>query len=156
QDSYRQMWLWRDWVINAYNNNLRFDRFTVEQLAGDLLLGPTVGQKIASGFNRNSRFNEEDGADPEEFAVRYTADRTNTPRQAWLGLTLGCAECHDHKYDPTSQKESYQFYAFFTGIREPRSGFIHDQPLPPILRIATPEQEAALKKDRQELALIEE
>jgi hypothetical protein len=156
QDSTRQMWLWRDWVIDAFNANMPFDRFTVEQLAGDLIPHPTVAQRIASGFNRNTRFNEEDGADPEEFAVRYTADRADTLGQVWLGLTLGCCECHDHKYDPISQKEYYQLYAFFTGIREPKSGFIHDQPLPPVLRLASAEQEEALKKDRQELALIED
>src|SRR5205085_6572658 len=107
-DSTRQMWLWRDWVIDAYNSNLPFDEFTVQQLAGALLPTPTTENRIASGFNRNTRFNEENGSDPEEFVVRYTVDRTSTLGQVWLGLTLGCAECHSHKYDPISQKEFYQ------------------------------------------------
>jgi hypothetical protein len=155
QDSTRQMWLWRDAVIDAFNRNQPFDQFTIEQLAGDLLPNATPAHKIASGFNRNARFNEEDGADPEEFYCRADADRTNTLGQVWLGLTLGCCECHDHKYDPISQKEYYQLAAFFTGIKEPPSGFLHDKPLPPLLRLATPEQEAALKKERALIAEIE-
>jgi hypothetical protein len=156
QDSTRQMWVWRDGVVDAFNKNQPFDQFTIEQLAGDLLPNATVAQKIASGFNRNTRFNEEDGADPEEFFARSDADRTNTLGQVWLGITLGCTECHDHKYDPITQKDYYQLFAFFTGIREPKAGFLHNEPLPPILRLASLEQEAALKKDRKELALIEE
>jgi hypothetical protein len=156
QDSTRQMWLWRDGVIDAFNKNMPFDQFTIWQLAGDLLPNPTVAQKIASGFNRNGRFNEEDGADPEEFFARSDADRTNTLGQVWLGLTLGCVECHDHKYDPISHKEYYQLSAFFSGIKEPRAGFLHDQPLPPILRLASPEQEAELKQARAERGRIEQ
>jgi hypothetical protein len=154
-DSSRQMWLWRDWVIAAFNRNMPFDQFTVEQLAGDLLPGATVSQKIASGFNRNTRFNEEGGADPEEFVVRYTVDRTNTLGQVWLGLTVGCAECHSHKYDPISQKEYYQLYAFFTGIAEPAKSGNHNQPLPPLLRFPTPEQDAAIAKARADQAVLE-
>ena len=155
QDSTRQMWLWRDGVIKAFNDNQCFDQFTIEQLAGDLLPSATVAQKIASGFNRNTRFNEEDGADPEEFFVRSDIDRTNTLGQVWLGLTLGCVECHDHKYDPISHKEYYQLFAYFSGIKEPKAGFIHDQPLPPILSLPTPEQEKELKRLRVEVAEIE-
>jgi hypothetical protein len=155
QDSTRQMWLWRDGVIEAFNRNQPFDQFTIEQLAGDLLPNATVAQKIASGFNRNTRFNEEDGADPEECFCKSDADRANTLGQVWLGLTLGCAECHDHKYDPITQKEFYQLFAFFTGIAEPRAGFLHDRPLPPILRLPTAEQDAQLKRDRADLADIE-
>ncbi len=106
-DSTRQVWLWREWVINAYNNNMPYDRFTREQLAGDLLPDASVQNKIASGFNRNTRYNEEGGADPAEFRVRYAVDRTNVLGQVWLGLTVGCAECHSHKYDPISHKEFY-------------------------------------------------
>jgi hypothetical protein len=156
QDSTRQMWLWRDGVIDAFNSNQPFDQFTIEQLAGDLVPNATVAQRIASGFNRNTRFNEEDGADPEECFCKSDADRANTLGQVWLGLTLGCTECHDHKYDPISQKEYYQLYAFFRGLKEPRAGFLHDQPLPPILRLATAEQDAALKRDRSEIAKIEQ
>ncbi|MBI1913316.1 MAG: PSD1 domain-containing protein [Planctomycetes bacterium] len=151
-DSTRQMWMWRDWVINAYNRNLPFDQFTIQQLAGDLLPRPTRENKIASGFNRNTRFNEEAGSDPEEFVVRYNVDRTATLGQVWLGLTLGCAECHSHKYDPISQKEFYQLYAFFTGIKEPMLSGNHDQPLPPLLQMPLPGQETALTTVNKELA----
>jgi hypothetical protein len=153
-DSTRQMWMWRDWVINAFNANQPFDQFTVEQLAGDLLPVATVAQKIASGFNRNTRFNEEAGSDPEEFVIRYNVDRTNTLGQVWLGLTLGCAECHSHKYDPITQKEYYQLFAFFTGIKEPAVSGNHNQPLPPLLRFPTREQDEAiaqLKAGQEEL-----
>jgi hypothetical protein len=145
-DSTRQMSLWRDWVIDAFNKNMPFDQFTIEQLAGDLLPNTTTSQKIASGFNRNTRFNEEGGVDPEEYVIRYNIDRTNTLGQVWLGLTLGCAECHSHKSDPISHKEYYQLYAYFTGIKEPmKEGHeIHEQPLPPLLKLPTPEQSSAL------------
>src|SRR6185312_9624188 len=122
------------WVIDAFNKNMPFDQFTIEQLAGDLLPGASVAQKVASGFNRNTRFNEENGSDPEEFVIRYNVDRTNTLGQVWLGATLGCAECHDHKYDPFSQKEYYQLFAYFTGIKEPFMSGNHNVPLPPILK----------------------
>ena len=154
-DSTRQMWLWRDWVINAFNKNMPFDRFTIEQLAGDLLPGATVEQKIASGFNRNTRFNEEGGVDPEEYVIRYTIDRTNTLGQVWLGLTLGCAECHRHKFDPISQKEYYQLYAYFTGIAEPMKSGNHGEPLPPILKVPTAEQLKILEATRVQLAIVE-
>lgn len=150
-DSSRQMWMWRDWVIAAFNKNLPFDQFTIEQLAGDLLPGASTEQKIASGFNRNSRYNEENGADPEEFVIRYNVDRTNTLGQVWLGMTLGCAECHSHKYDPISQKEYYQLFAYFTGIKEPHVTGLHNAPLPPILKFPSPEQAksvAGLEKDQ--------
>jgi hypothetical protein len=154
-DSTRQMWLWRDWVINAFNSNMPFDRFTIEQLAGDLLPQPTLEQRIATGFHRNTRFNEEGGVDPEEFVVRYNVDRTNTLGQVWLGLTLGCAECHNHKYDPISQKEYYQLYAYFTGIKEPMVSNNHNQPLPPILKVPSAEQTKALEQLKQDLAEVE-
>jgi hypothetical protein len=156
-DSTRQMWLWRDWVINAFNRNMPFDQFTIEQLAGDLLPNATVSQKIASGFNRNTRFNEEGGVDPEEYVIRYNVDRTNTLGQVWLGLTLGCAECHSHKYDPISHKEYYQLFAYFTGISEPmvEGAMAHDQPLVPILKSATPEQTKELEAIRMETAVLE-
>ena len=152
-DSTRQMWIWRDWVIDAFNKNMPFDQFTTEQLAGDLLPSPSTEQKIASGFNRNSRFNEENGADPEEFLIRYTVDRTNTLGQVWLGMTLGCAECHSHKYDPISHKEYYQLYAYFTGIKEPTATGLHNIPLPPILKRPSPHSRPRLwrnwKKSRR-------
>jgi len=153
-DSTRQMWKWRDWVIDAFNQNMPFDQFTIEQLAGDLLPNAGVQQKIASGFNRNTRFNEENGSDPEEFVIQYNVDRTNTLGQVWLGMTLGCAECHSHKYDPISHKEYYQLFAYFTGIKEPHTTGLHNVPLPPILRFPSPEQAdtiAKLEKDRAAL-----
>jgi len=153
-DSTRQMWIWRDWVINAYNRNLPFDQFTIEQLAGDLLPKATTEQKIASGFNRNTRFNEEAGSDPEEFVVRYNVDRTNTLGQVWLGMTLGCAECHSHKYDPITQKEYYSLFAFFTGIKEPFTSGNHNLPLEPILKMSSADQDkkmADLKKKQTDL-----
>lgn len=155
-DSTRKMWLWRDWVINAYNSNKPFDQFTIEQLAGDLLPGATIEQRIASGFNRNTRFNEEAGSDPEEFVVRYNVDRTNTLGQIWLGLTLGCAECHSHKYDPVTQKEYYQLFAFFTGIKEPAVSGNHNQLLPPLLKLPTPQQEEVVTKLKSELDAVEQ
>lgn len=115
-DSYRDMWRWRDWVIDAYNANMPYDQFTIEQLAGDLLPGATVDQITATGFNRNHPINDEMGAIPEEYLHFYAADRTNTTATVWLGLTLACAECHDHKYDPISQRDYYQFYAFFNNV----------------------------------------
>ncbi len=158
-DSTRQMWLWRDWVINAFNSNMPYDRFTIEQLAGDLLPVPPGGdggiaQKIASGFNRNTRFNEEGGVDPEEFVIRYNIDRANTLGQVWLGLTVGCAECHNHKYDPLSQKEYYQLVAYFTGIREPMVSANHNQPLPPLLKVPSAEQTKTLAKLHEDLAVL--
>lgn len=151
-DSTRQMWLWRDWVIHAYNRNLPFDEFTIQQLAGDLLPNATTENKIASGFNRNTRFNEEQGSDPEEFVVRYTVDRTSTLGQVWLGMTLGCAECHSHKYDPISQREFYQLYAFFTGIKEPMISGNHNLSLPPLLEMPRPEQLKELEYVKKDLA----
>jgi hypothetical protein len=156
QDSTRQMWLWRDGVIEAFNRNMPFDQFTIEQLAGDLVPGATVAQKIASGFQRNTRFNEEGGVDPEEFVLRYNADRTHTVGQVWLGLTLGCAECHNHKHDPITQKEFYQLFAYFTGIKEPMVSMNHDQPLPPLLRVPGPGQAEALARNREDEAALEE
>lgn len=139
-DGKRSIWPWRDGVIDAFNRNQPFDQFTIEQLAGDLLPNPTRAQLIATGFHRNTSFNEEGGTNPEQFRVERTVDRTNTTGAAWLGLTIGCAQCHDHKYDPLSQKEYYQLYAFFNSTIEPRL------PLP------TPEQEKRLALLRTELA----
>jgi hypothetical protein len=117
-DGDRSMWRWRDWVIEAFNRNLPFDRFVIEQLAGDLLPNPTLDQKIATAFNRNHRNNSEDGIVPEEYAVEYVVDRVDTTSTVFMGLTMGCARCHNHKYDPITQKEYYQLYAYFNNIPE--------------------------------------
>jgi Protein of unknown function (DUF1549)/Protein of unknown function (DUF1553)/Planctomycete cytochrome C len=106
-------WRWRDWVIHALNRDLPYDRFVIEQLAGDLLPGATVEQKVATGFHRNTLTNREGGVDQEQFRVEAVVDRVNTTSRVFLGVTLGCAQCHDHKYDPFTQKEYYRLFAFF-------------------------------------------
>ncbi len=117
-DGERSMWRWRDWVIEAFNQNKPFDEFTIEQLAGDLLPNAKRDQLIATAFNRNHRTNSEDGLIPEEYAVEYVVDRVDTTSTVFMGLTLGCARCHNHKYDPFTQKEYYQLYAYFNNIPE--------------------------------------
>lgn len=117
-DGPRHMWRWRDWVLEAFLNNKPFNEFTVEQLAGDLLPNPTLDQQIATAFNRNHRGNAEGGIVPEEFQVEYVVDRVDTTFTVWQGLTMGCARCHSHKYDPISQKEYYQVFAAFNNIPE--------------------------------------
>ena len=117
-DNYRSQWPWRDWVIYAFNNNLSYDKFITWQLAGDLLPNPTREQILATGFNRNHKITEEGGVIDEEYRVEYVVDRTNTFGTAMIGMTIACAQCHDHKYDPVSQKEFYQLTAFFNSIKE--------------------------------------
>lgn len=117
-DGERHMWRWRDWVLDALNTNMPFDQFTIEQIAGDLLPNATLDQKIATGFNRNHRGNAEGGIIPEEYAAEYVADRVETTSTVWLGLTLGCCRCHDHKYDPFTQRDFYSLFAFFNNVPE--------------------------------------
>jgi mono/diheme cytochrome c family protein len=112
-DAPRQIWKYRDWVVAALNRDLPFDQFVIEQLAGDLLPNPTTEQKVATGFNRNTQINQEGGIDPEQFRIESVLDRVNTLGSGFLGLTVGCAQCHDHKFDQISQKDYYQLYAFF-------------------------------------------
>jgi hypothetical protein len=128
-DNFREMWSYRDWVIKAFNKNVPFDRFTVEQLAGDLLPDRTLDQQVASGFNRCNLTTNEGGTIPEENLVGYTRDRTETVSQVWLGLTAGCAVCHDHKFDPLSQREFYEMAAFFNNSTQgAMDGNIKDTP----------------------------
>ncbi len=117
-DSERSMWRWRDWVIEAFNRNLPYDRFVEEQMAGDLLPSPTLDQLVATGFNRNHVINSEGGIIDEEYRVEYVADRVRTVGMAWLGLTFECARCHDHKFDPISQEDYYRLFAFFDNVPE--------------------------------------
>ncbi len=117
-DSGRDMWPWRDWLISAFNRNLPFDQFTLWQLAGDLLPEATREQQVATGFNRNHMINFEGGAIPEEYQNEYVVDRVDTTSNVWMGMTMGCARCHDHKYDPIRQKDFYRFAAFFNTISE--------------------------------------
>jgi hypothetical protein len=139
-DSGRDMTRWREWVIDAFNANMPFDRFTIEQLAGDLLPNATTSQRIASGFNRNHMINFEGGAIPEEYHTAYIVDRVNTTATVWLGLTFNCAQCHDHKYDPFSQRDYYRMFAFFHNV--PEKGLDGNKGnAPPLVRAPSPEQE---------------
>lgn len=117
-DNYRSQWPWRDWVIHAFNKNMPYDEFVTWQLAGDLLPQATKEQLLATGFNRNHKITEEGGVIDEEYRIEYVTDRTATFGKALLGVTLECAHCHDHKYDPVSQKEYYQVFAFFNNVKE--------------------------------------
>lgn len=121
-DLARSMWPYREWVIKAFNRNLPFDQFTIEQLAGDLLPNATLDQKIATGFNRNTKSNDEGGGDDEEYRTKAVKDRVSTTAATWLGLTMTCAECHSHKYDPISQEEYYRFYAIFNNTADRGNG----------------------------------
>jgi mono/diheme cytochrome c family protein len=119
KDLPRSIWPYRDWVINAFNENMPFNEFTIEQMAGDLLPNATVSQRVATGFHRNSMINEEGGVDPEEFRIAAIINRVETTGKAFLGLTINCAQCHSHKYDPISQREYYQMFAFLNNDDEP-------------------------------------
>ncbi|MEX2262170.1 MAG: DUF1553 domain-containing protein [Bryobacteraceae bacterium] len=153
-DGEREMWRWRDWMIEAYNRNLPFDQFVVEQLAGDLLPNPTFEQRIATAFNRNHRGNSEDGLVPEEYAVEYVVDRVDTVSTVFLGLTMGCARCHNHKYDPFTQKEYYQLYAYFNSI--PEDGrFSNFGNAAPWMPAPTRQQQQQLQRIETEIALAQ-
>jgi hypothetical protein len=147
-DLERHAWPWRDWVIAAFNRNLPFDRFTIEQIAGDLLPDATSAQNIATGFNRNHMVTNESGVIDEEARVGYVVDRVDTTATVWLGLTLGCARCHDHKYDPITQPEYYGLFAYFNNV--PEKGLVKDPVNPaPVLSLPTAGQESQLAELRQ-------
>jgi mono/diheme cytochrome c family protein len=121
-DAPRQIWKYRDWVVAALNRDLPYDQFVIEQIGGDLLPNATIDQKVATGFNRNTQINQEGGIDPEQFRIEAVMDRVNTFGTAFLGLTVGCAQCHDHKFDPVSQREYYQLYSIFNNTVEDGHG----------------------------------
>ena len=149
-DTERQMWVWRDWVINAFTRNMPFDQFTIEQLAGDLLPNATPEQKLATAFNRNHPITIEGGVIDEEYRTEYVIDRLTTTATVWLGLTMGCARCHDHKFDPISQAEFYQFMAFFNQVPEKgHNGFS------PMLRVASPLAAGQLQEVETELERLQ-
>lgn len=153
-DGNRDMWRWRDWVIDAYRQNMPFDRFTIEQIAGDLLPNPTLDQRIATGFHRNHRTSAEGGIVPEEFRVEYVADRAETTSNVWLGLTMGCARCHDHKYDPILQKDFYRMFAFFNNV--PEKGLVYNWGNEePYIKAPTTAQQKTLKKWDDKIAVSE-
>ena len=144
------IWPYRDWVINAFNRNLSYDQFTIEQIAGDLLPNPTTEQIVATAFHRNTMTNTEGGTDDEEFRVAAVKDRVGTTVQVWMGLTMNCAQCHTHKYDPITQKEYYQFYAFFNQTED------SDKPDEyPTMPIPTAEDNARTAKLKAEITELE-
>ena len=154
QDRDRYVWPWRDWLINAFNANMPYDQFITEQLAGDLIPNATRDQILATTFNRLHPQKVEGGSVPEEFRVEYVADRAQTMSTAFMGLTLECARCHDHKYDPITQKEYYQFYSFFNNIEEAGLySYFTDSVPTPTLRLTTSEQDAHLAAARQKAQL---
>jgi len=159
-DSSRSMWPWRDWVINAFNENKPFDQLTVEQIAGDLLPNAKRDQIVATGFNRNHRLNGEGGIIAEEWRIENIIDRVETTSFTWLGLTLNCCRCHDHKYDPFTQRDFYSLFAFFNNNQE--SGTIQGSSnrsggnSPPTIDVPTPEQDLKIAKLNADLKAAQE
>lgn len=147
-DEDRSMWLWREWVIDAFNANQPMDQFIVEQIAGDLLPNSTDQQRLATGFNRNHVITTEGGIFPEEYRVEYVADRVHTTATVFLGLSLQCARCHDHKYDPFTQTDYYRMFAFFNNVQDKTVGYNSGAPAEPYLKISPPRWHAELARLR--------
>ncbi|MEQ1829307.1 MAG: DUF1553 domain-containing protein, partial [Pirellula sp.] len=154
-DEDRTMWPWRDWVIEAFDRNMPFDQFVIEQLAGDLFPNPTQDQLIATGFLRNQGHNTEGGIIQEEYRVEYVADRVHTVSTVLLGLSMQCARCHDHKFDPISQTEYYQFYSFFNSLDEKQAGYKNFVGVEPFIRVPTHEQRAKIAALSEQIASLE-
>ena len=157
KDNPRVMWKYRDWVVDALNRDMSFDQFTIEQLAGDMLPDPAKDQLVASGFHRNAMTNEEGGVDPEEALYEVLVDRVNTTATVWLATTLGCAQCHNHKYDPFTQKDYYRMMAFFTNTAyDVRSFSDGTRYYEAEIDLPTPEQEATRKSIQAEIDTLNE
>ena len=152
-DNERSIWPYRNWVIDAFNRNLPFDQFTIEQLAGDLLPSPTLEQRVATGFNRCNVTTSEGGSINEEYFMRYAVDRVETTSTVWLGLTAGCAACHDHKFDPLTQKEFYQLFSYFFSLTEKAMDGNALLP-PPAVKVPSETQRADQKRLSDQLATL--
>ena len=158
-DGERSIWRYRDWVINALNEDKPFDQFVIEQIAGDLLPNPTRDQLVATGFQRNTMINQEGGIDFEQYRVEAVVDRVSTTGAAFLGLTVGCARCHDHKFDPISQREFYQLFAFYNDVDEVGAntldGEARDRMMDPLLEFGKPEEYARREALKHQIGLLE-
>ena len=157
-DAGKQMWPYRDWVLKAFRDNMPFDRFTIDQLAGDLVENPSLDQLVASGFHRNHVTSDEGGAIAEEYLLEYAVDRVETTGAVWLGLTVGCARCHDHKFDPITQADFYGLISFFNNVEQP--GIYTQQPdsnraFEPAIEIPRPEDQARVEAIDEEITSIE-
>ena len=155
-DAPRDIWKYRDWVINAINKDMPFDQFVIEQIAGDLLPNPTLDQLIATGFHRNTPSNYEGGIDFEQYRVEAVADRVATTGSVFLGLTVGCARCHDHKFDPISQREFYQLFAVYNNVDEVDKEADRKYFNKPFLEIGTDDEKATFAAWEKEVYAIEE
>lgn len=152
-DTPRKMWRWRDWVISAFNKNLPFDQFTIEQLAGDLLPNPTVDQLVATGFNRNNPTDDDGPSELDEYRTAYVLDRVHTTATAFMGLTMACVQCHDHKFDPLTQEDYYSFFAFFNNVAERDIDYGNARPR---MRVPNADQAAMVDDLRSRIAELKE